>query len=205
VLIQEGLTAFFVEILIELKSQFSSIRIYIYFSSYITPKRMEECCLLLFRNIDLPRDSETIIKFRRDSYIISFGDERLFGDNVSYLKKIAERLLKFPGGLIIVEVDGEPVGQVELQIKKVENKEIGYVNLFYLIPEYRGKGYGVYLIKYTEDFFSKYDVKEYQLRVSPTNKRAIKFYEKTGFQLIKIEEEETVPRYRMHKLITNLC
>jgi len=158
--------------------------------------------LFLFRNIDLPRDSETIIKFRRDSYIISFGDERLFGDNLSYLKKITERLLKFPGGLVIVEADGEPVGQVELQIKQVENKDIGYVNLFYLIPEFRGKGYGLHLIKYAEDFFSQYNMKEYQLRVSPTNKSAVRFYKKHGFDQIRIEEEESVPRYRMQKLIT---
>ncbi|WP_352928146.1 GNAT family N-acetyltransferase [Peribacillus simplex] len=155
-----------------------------------------------FRNIDLLRDTETIIKFRRDSYSISFGDESLFGDNDSYLKKIFERLIKFPGGLVIVEIDGKQVGQVELQIKQFENKEIGYVNLFYLISEYRGKGYGAKLIEFAERFFREYGVNAYQLRVSPTNKRAIRFYQKNGFDVLKIEDEDTVPRFRMYKLLS---
>ncbi|MGE7602432.1 GNAT family N-acetyltransferase [Peribacillus sp. NPDC097675] len=158
--------------------------------------------MISFRNIDLSRDTETIIKFRRDSYSISFGDESLYGDNYSYLKKINDRLIKFPGGLVIVELDYKQIGQVELQIKQIDNKEIGYVNLFYLISEYRGKGYGGKLIEFAERFFREYGVNEYQLRVSPTNKRAINFYEKNGFDVLGIEEEDTVPRFRMHKLVS---
>jgi hypothetical protein len=37
--------------------------------------------LFSFSCIDLSKDSETIIKFRRDSYSISFGDESMFGSN----------------------------------------------------------------------------------------------------------------------------
>ncbi|MFJ5625112.1 GNAT family N-acetyltransferase [Peribacillus loiseleuriae] len=155
-----------------------------------------------FRCIDLLKDTETIIKFRRDSYKISFGGESMFGNNDDYLKKIGERLLRFPDGLVIVEKDGEPVDQIELQIKRYENKDIGYVNLFYLIVEYRGKGYGAKLIGYAEGFFRKYNVNTYQLRVSTTNQRAINFYKKNGFNILRIEEEDTVPRYRMHRLLT---
>ena len=160
---------------------------------------MEGSNLFSFRSIDISKDSKTILTFRRDSYIISFGDESLFGDNDSYLKKISERLIKYPNGLVLVEVDGKPVGQIELQVKPFENKEVGYVNLFYLISEYRGKGYGVKLIEYVENFFRKYHLDEYQLRVSKTNSRAISFYQKHGFELLRIEEEDTIPRYRMQK------
>ncbi|MEI5909358.1 GNAT family N-acetyltransferase [Bacillus spongiae] len=111
------------------------------------------------------------------------------------------RLIRFPEGLVIVEKGGVPIGQIELQIKKIENKEIGYVNLFYLTPEYREKGYGSILIDYAESYFYKHKLKEYQLRVSTTNQRAIRFYKKYGFNLLRIEKEETVPRYRMRKCL----
>lgn len=142
-----------------------------------------------FRPIDLSIDTETIIKYRKDSYKVSFGDESMFGNNDDYLNKINERLLRFPGGLVIVEKDGLPIGQIELQIKNIENKDVGYVNLFYLTPEYREKGYGLILIDYAERFFKKHKLKEYQLRVSTTNQRAISFYKKNGFNLLYIEEK----------------
>jgi ribosomal protein S18 acetylase RimI-like enzyme len=157
--------------------------------------------LFSFRNIDLTRDIETIVKFRRDSYIISFGDDSLFGDNDSYIKKIKERITKFPGGLVIVEIDEIPIGQIELQIKQVDNKDIGYVNLFYLVTEYRGQGFGTKLIDYAESFFIENNISEYQLRVSFTNKRAIRFYQKNGFELL-MKEEDTIPRFRMQKLLS---
>ena len=152
-----------------------------------------------FRDIDLLTDSETIIKFRRDAFVISFGDDSLFGDNNIYLMRVNELLQKFPGGLVIVEDDGNSVGQIELQITRYEKNEIGYVNLFYLIPEYRGKGYGKALMAYTENYFRKNKMKKYQLRVSKTNKGAISFYEKNGFELVRMEEEETILLYRMQK------
>jgi ribosomal protein S18 acetylase RimI-like enzyme len=154
-----------------------------------------------FRSIDLMRDSETIVKFRRDSYVVSFGDDRLFGDDSNYLVRIADRLEKFPGGLAIVEKDNQPVGQIEMQIREEDNQKLGYVNLFYLIPEYRGNGYGAELIDYAEDYFSKNGISEYHLRVSTSNKRGIAFYEKHGFKLLRVEEEATVLRYKMKKVI----
>ena len=73
--------------------------------------------------------------------------------------------------------------------------------MFYLIAEYRGQGYGAKLIKYAENFFRKNNVDIYQLRVSPTNISAINFYKKHGFELLRVEDEDTFPRYRMQKLL----
>jgi ribosomal protein S18 acetylase RimI-like enzyme len=89
---------------------------------------------------------------------------------------------------------------MELQIQEYNETEIGYVNLFYLIPEYRNKGLGKELIRYAERFFRQFNVSEYHLRVSPTNKRAIRLYNNYG--LVKLREEnEKYPLWRMMKLL----
>jgi ribosomal protein S18 acetylase RimI-like enzyme len=155
---------------------------------------------LNFRTIDIENDKDMIIKFRKDSYIVSFGSEEGFGDEMAYINRIKERVNKFPHGQIIIEEDEEPIGQMELQIREYNGIEIGYVNLFYLIAEYRSKGLGKELIRYAERFFRQYNVSEYHLRVSPTNQRAIRLYNNSG--LVKLREEnEKYPLWRMMKLL----
>lgn len=152
-----------------------------------------------FRTIDVEKDRATIIAFRKDSYVISFGSEEGFGDEDEYVRRIAARALRFPDGLVLIEEDGQTIGQLELQIVLHEGSYIGYANLFYLIPSYRGKGYGRQLIAYAEGFFEKYAVKSYHLRVAPTNLRALHLYEKCGFRVLEKEEDQPNPVWRMVK------
>jgi ribosomal protein S18 acetylase RimI-like enzyme len=100
-----------------------------------------------------------------------------------------------------VEDKNQPVGQIEMQIWQEDNQNLGYVNLFYLIPEYRGMGYGVELIDYAESYFRKNGISEYHLRVSISNNRGVAFYEKHGFELLRVEEEDNLTRYKMRKTI----
>ncbi|MBT2664176.1 GNAT family N-acetyltransferase [Bacillus sp. ISL-4] len=120
---------------------------------------------MIFRTIDTDKDKDIIIKFRKDSYVVSFGSEDGFGDENTYLQRMKERVRKFPDGQVIIEKEQEPIGQMELQIREYEGTEIGYVNLFYLIPDYRSKGLGKELVHYAENFFRQFNVSEYHLRV----------------------------------------
>lgn len=140
-----------------------------------------------FRTIDPILDREMIIAFRKDSYVVSFGDSSGFGDEDDYVTRISERVLRFPEGQVIVEEDGLAIGQLELQIVRYEGREIGYANLFYLVTDYRGKGRGSELISYAESFFRKQGVKEYQLKVSLDNHRAISLYERSGMHKLQVE------------------
>lgn len=153
---------------------------------------------LIFRTIDTDKDKDIIIKFRKDSYVVSFGSEDGFGDENTYLQRMKERVRKFPDGQVILEKDQEPIGQMELQIREYEGTEISYVNLFYLIPEYRSKGLGKELVRYAENFFRQFNVSEYHLRVSSDNQRAIRLYSNSGMMKIR-EENEKCPVWRMSK------
>ncbi|MBO0961411.1 GNAT family N-acetyltransferase [Neobacillus sp. MM2021_6] len=146
-------------------------------------------------------DKEIMIKYRKDAFAVSFGSEDGFGDETNYLQRMSEKVVKFPDGHVIVELDGIPIGQMELHIQEFEGTSIGYVNLYYLIPEYRNKGLGMEFIHYAEDFFKQANVSEYHLRVSPTNLPAIRLYTKAGMTKVR-EEHEKYPLWRMSKKVT---
>lgn len=87
----------------------------------------------------------------------------------------------------MVKENNKYVGQLELSIREYEGKDIGYVHLYYLTPDMRGKGKGQKLHDYARQFFKDNNVNEFHLRVSSTNKYAIKFYRKIGMDEIGAE------------------
>lgn len=92
--------------------------------------------------------------------------------------------------------NAKPIGQLELIIRECEGKKIGYVNLYYLIPEKRGLGLGNELHLYALKFFKGFGVNEYHLRVSPGNRRARSFYLKNGMEKVKDEFDGKVIRMK---------
>ncbi|GGE62893.1 GNAT family N-acetyltransferase [Priestia taiwanensis] len=153
--------------------------------------------MFVFRPMHVERDKETIVLFRRDSFLVSFGHIDGFSSEDKYVDWVTERSALFPDGFILVEEHGEAVGQIELQIVEYEDKRIGYVHLLYLVESYRDEGRGKELFDYAERFFQLQHVEQYHLRVSVTNERAIAFYKKMDLKIMKTELEGKV--YRMNK------
>lgn len=145
--------------------------------------------MLHFRRIDLDKEKERLVEFRRDSYIVSFGNDAGFVDPDAYVERIRGWIQHLPDAVVFAEYNGEIVGQVELELREFEGRQIGYVHLFYLVPAYRDRGLGADMYHYAKSFFQKHGVEEMHLRVSPSNTRAIRFYEKLGFERVRIEEE----------------
>lgn len=133
-----------------------------------------------FETIDLTKHRDMVIRFRKDSFQVSFGTTSDFGKEDVYLNWLETKIKAFPKGFVMVKEDEKYIGQVELSIREYKGKDIGYVHLFYLIPEKRGAGKGKALHQYAMQFFKNYDVKEYHLRVSPFNTHAYMFYRKIG-------------------------
>ncbi|MGE6379236.1 GNAT family N-acetyltransferase [Peribacillus muralis] len=147
-----------------------------------------------FIPIDNRKHKEYIIPFRRDSFVVSFGTDKDFGDEDNYLDWLQQQSAKNPKGFILVVEDEEPIGQLELTFKEYEGREIGYINLYYLIPEKRGMGLGSLLHDYAINFFKDSCISEYHLRVSPSNEHAIAFYRKNGMNQVKSEMDGKVLR-----------
>ncbi|MFT8319190.1 MAG: GNAT family N-acetyltransferase [Sporolactobacillus sp.] len=148
-----------------------------------------------FRTIDPEKDRETILKFRRDSFQISFGTDEDF-DEQKYMGWIRAKVKDFPDGLVLAILNDHIIGQLELTIRVDSGKRLGYINLIYLIPELRGFGLGELLHQYAMRFFREHDLQNYQLRVSTTNQQAIAFYEKSGMKQMKMEIDGKVIRMR---------
>ena len=148
-----------------------------------------------FKEIEIKKHRDKVIEFRKDSFKVSFGDTSEFAEE-EYLHWLDEKIKDLSKGFVLVEEDGKCIGQLELTIREFEGKEIGYVNLSYLIPEMRGKGKGKELHNYAKLFFDNNKVSEYHLRVAPSNTAAIKFYRKNGMEEVGPEVDGKVIRMK---------
>ena len=141
--------------------------------------------MLKFRTIDLEKYGDLCIAHRRDSYARSFPDgadrfDRENGlDGSGYLGWLQERIDEYPEGCVHGWDGDTIVGQLEMRIRPDGS---GYVNLYYLTPEYRGSGAGDELQAYAEAEFRRSGVTVARLSVSPTNTRAVRYYAKHSWK-----------------------
>jgi ribosomal protein S18 acetylase RimI-like enzyme len=124
--------------------------------------------------------ADVCVAFRVDSYVVSFGSAELFGDPDRYLAVIGQRSADWPGSIVHVWHANEIIGQLELR-REPDDPDTGYVNLFYLVPARRGTGLGQALHDYVLDFFGAAGLRRAALSVSPTNERALRYYNKHGW------------------------
>lgn len=142
--------------------------------------------------IDLERDFETCVRFRRDSYVVSFGSEagldaEMGADNALYLAKTRARIAEVPEGNAHLWHDGRIVGQTEMR-HSADDPGIGYVNLFYIVPELRGQGLGRFLHEHAAGVFRARGKRAMRLSVSEKNAAAIAFYTKLGWVRVGTRE-----------------
>lgn len=144
--------------------------------------------MLRFRTAELERDWQLLAANRRDSFIVSFGPEMDLkeAELAKYRGLMEERVRRWPAGTVLAFEGEACVGQLELLAR--EEEPFGYVNLIYLTPGYRGRGYAKVLHHYVETYFQSLNRTSMQLRVSVTNERAIRFYRKAGWRELYREE-----------------
>lgn len=134
-----------------------------------------------FKTIDLTRNLDDCLRFRRDSYIVSFGgDEGFEASMTNYVQRMRERIAYLPRGNCHLWEEGRIIGQTEM--KFVEDPDVGYVSLLYLESAYRGQGYGKMLHQRAVEVFSALGKKHMKLSVSQSNQRALAFYFKHGWK-----------------------
>lgn len=144
---------------------------------------------LAFRPIGIPNEVTLAARHRRDSFVVSFGHDEPF-DDVVYAGWLGRLAARMPEGVVFATLGGSVVGQIEAQVRP---DGTGYVNLFYLVEPYRGRGLGRQLHDYVLRVFEERNVERVELAVSPTNARAIRFYEKMGYRSLGLRSGATPP------------
>jgi len=140
--------------------------------------------VLVFKPIDLDRHSQLCIAFRRKTFISGFGHDGFFSkegdEGASYLGRLRAYASRFPDGNVHAWDGSEIVGQLEMRI--LDETHRGHVSLFYLTEQLRGTGAGDELQRYAMRFMRAHGVRTAQLNVSPTNARALAYYQKHGWK-----------------------
>jgi GNAT superfamily N-acetyltransferase len=141
---------------------------------------------LTFKPVDLNSHEELCIRFTEDTFIESFGDAKLFHEDDGkgsdrYRNWLRIQLSTGSTLSFLVWNESKVIGQITLGKWKTDPK-VGYVYLYYLIPEMRGKGLAKILDSYSLDLLKNWGLNKALLTVSLTNKKALRFYLNNGWQ-----------------------
>lgn len=101
-----------------------------------------------------------------------------FPKKISWNKKnLAKKLKNFPEGFFLAEIDKKIVGYIF--------GEKGEIQSLAVLPEWRRRGIGTFLLKTLLNFFRKTKIKNVILQVKESDSVAISFYKKNKFKIIK--------------------
>ncbi|QOV88482.1 GNAT family N-acetyltransferase [Humisphaera borealis] len=134
---------------------------------------------LTYRTIDPARDADLCAANHYDACLASFGRDCKYEGRESYLRWLTESVQIYPEGFVLAFRGERFIGQLELQVPY--GMPTGYVSLFYVSPDVRGRGYGNLIHQYAEVYFRAWEARTIELDVSPQNIRAIRFYRRMGY------------------------
>lgn len=133
-----------------------------------------------------PGDAEFYTRCYADSWAVAHGSSAGFVPRV-YLASARSHSAKDRDCLMKVMYGERPVGVLELDPRRGRDEGCGWISLLYLVPEFRGKGYGVQLIGCAAAYFADRGRSAVRLHVAVTNEAAIGFYRHYGFDEMAVE------------------
>jgi ribosomal protein S18 acetylase RimI-like enzyme len=143
-----------------------------------------DSCDLVFRPIDLDQHRELFLTFIRDTHLCSFGSMDSFPDDIHgeelLIERIQKKLTDKPQSCLHIWQNEQIVGQ--LHLGQLVDPDVGYINLLYVIPEWRGGGIASLIEDYASAYLQGQGFESARLSVTAQNHRAIRFYSKKGWK-----------------------
>ena len=127
---------------------------------------------------------EVFLAFIRDTHLCSFGSMEGFVDENGqgeerFIQRVRTQLAEEPGSCLHVRRSGEIDGQ--LHLGRFVDPAIGYINMFYVSPGWRGTGVAAANEEYASAYLQARGLHSAYLSVAAQTHRAIRFYEKQGW------------------------
>lgn len=104
-----------------------------------------------------------------------------------YLKSAAEHARMDPASVLRFTCDGEPMGLLELDVKRGQGAGYGWISLLYLSPAYRNRGLGIQLLGRAIMRYKELGRHALRLHAAAENAPALAFYRKWGFEELSEE------------------
>lgn len=126
-------------------------------------------------------------------------EEEVFGVNGGADYWLVKAFVRY--GLIFVGMEGEEIVSIAEYIQILGKNEL-FLYGFSTREPYRNKGYGKKLMKFSEKKAKEIEMKSISLTVDPKNKIAVSMYEKMGYEIIELQNDEYgygIDRYLMKK------
>lgn len=119
----------------------------------------------------------------RDAWLAAHGDLRGFYPE-PYWKAAREHLRLDPDSVLVLLDGDKPVGLVDLDPLRASEEGCGWLSLLYLVPEYRGKGYGIQALGRAVVGFRTQGRRALRLLAAEDNAAACAFYRREGFSCV---------------------
>ncbi|MGE7881868.1 GNAT family N-acetyltransferase [Bacillus sp. NPDC094077] len=148
-------------------------------------------------------DLPIILEWYNDEDLHNIADVRPFKRyTIEELRKYwTEKLSRSYASYHVIVVKGEVIGRVGLKKKKYDDAYAIEYSILIGASNLYSKGLGTEITKYfvTKSFLDT-DIQAVVLQVREDNKRAIRCYEKAGFEKVKSYEENQMKVYDMHRV-----
>jgi len=144
--------------------------------------------LITFRAIDPAADGEIVIRFVREIFVLSFGNDHRFvaefGEtDAGYLAWLEARLAEAPGSAVLAML-GETVVGLVVTGQSPHDPAQGYVYHYYLTAWARGQGLASALDSQAMATLSQRGFQRARLSVSEANAPALRFYIRQGWVVV---------------------
>ena len=144
---------------------------------------------LRFVPMDLDRDRQRYLDYRRDAWLIAHGTAEGFKEE--YLDLARRHRREHPRALSLALQGDRPTGLVELSVNRGAAEKIGAIEFYYMEEPYRGTGMSVQLLGQAVSVYRSLGREKLRIVTPEQNARAVAFYQKYGFAVTGEETDET--------------
>ena len=154
---------------------------------------------LRFEPLQFPRDSAFFDSCYADAWAAAHGSTAGYTAR-PYLRSAKEHA-RTPHAVVKLLSGDKVVGMIDMDPDRGRREGFGWISFFYLLPEYRGKGWAAQLLGHALWFSELHGRKSVRLHVAEDNTHARGFYEHFGFQKIGETPGIRGTLYQMEKMI----